>query len=79
MSYRGASYAQQQEQLRRDSSNHAKAIQDSYKTGYMFSTQNNRNDMDRAIEAVRQNLSRTFGVENIDDAIEHNGGVDELV
>ena len=78
MSYRGASYAAQQEQDARNSSNHAKAVRDSYETGYMVSTQNARNDMDRAIEGVRQNLNQAFGVEDIDQAIEDNGGVDEL-
>ena len=78
MSYRGASYAERQAQDTRNSSNHAKAIRDSYETGYMVSTQNARNDMDRAIEGVRQNLNRAFGVEDIDQAIEDNGGVDEL-
>ena len=78
MSYRGASYAEQQAQDARNSSNHAKAIRDSYETGYMVSTQNARNDMDRAIEGVRQNLNRAFGVEDIDQAIEDNGGLDEL-
>lgn len=78
MSYRGASYAEQQAQDARNSSNHAKAIRDSYETGYMVSTQNARNDMDRAIEGVRQNLNQAFGVEDIDQAIEDNGGLDEL-
>lgn len=34
--------------------------------------------MDRAIEGVRQNLNQAFGVDDIDKAIEDNGGLDEL-
>lgn len=79
MSYRAASYSEQAAQQDRDSSNHAKAVRDSYQTGYMVNTQNARNDLDSAIEAVKQNLNSTFGVKDIDIAIEDNGGVDELV
>lgn len=78
MAYRGSSYAEQAEQKKRDSSNHAKAVRDSYQTGYMTNAQNARNDLDRAINAAKQNLNQAFGIDDIDQTIEDNGGVDEL-